>query len=81
MTIENYSIRGAKDLVSRISSAVLFINSGGCDELEEIQDELLLHIQDNLERLDMHLTILESPEYAEAIANKAQDTNIKAIAS
>lgn len=81
MTIENYSISGAKDLVSRISSTILFINSGGCAELEEVQDELLLHVQDKLEQLDTHLMILTSPEYAEAIAKKAPDTNVKAITS
>lgn len=81
MTIENYSIQDAKDLVSNISSSILFINSGGCTELEGVQDKVLLHVQDKLELLETYLMILDSPEYAEAIANKAQDTNIKAIAS
>lgn len=80
MIIENYSIQSAKDLVSNISSIILFVNSGGCSELVEIQDDLLLHVQDELEQLETNLTVLASPEYAEAIAKKTQDTNIKDIA-
>lgn len=81
MTIENYSIQGAKDLVSNISSSILFVNSGSCTELKEVQDKVLMNVQDKLEQLETHLMILDSPEYAEAVAKKAPDTNIKAIAS